>query len=786
MRPRSRLTAVLSASFVALGLGTVPAVSAEEQRPATQSSDETDFPWEEDEEGGPAVPDAWSLRQRAFPERTIPQGAYERALDQARTMRTAGGPAPDFTDGDWQFAGPERVGGRVVGLAVDPDDAGNVYAAAATGGIWKSTDAGRNFTSTWDDSRTQSMGALAVTSDGTLYAGTGEPNMGGGSVVYPGTGMYRSTDDGQSWEQIGLSDSGTIGDIAVDPTDPGRHFVAASGPIFNEGGQRGLYRTTDGGETYELVLPPQNETTGAVDVAIDPEDPDTVYATTWDRIRYPDLRRYGGPGSGVYRSTDGGNSWEQLTNGLPNPEDGVGRIGLAVAPSDPDRLYAIVIASDGYFEGFYTSSDGGDSWDRAPESERLDASQSSFGWWFGKVWVEPDDAGHVFVAGVPLVESTDGGRSWSAQARDFHVDQHAMTWSQHSDGRVYLGNDGGVYRSQHDGSLDQPWIEALHEPYTQFYTTAVSRQDPSRISGGTQDNGSVRSWGGEHWNTYLGGDGLQNLIDPRDQRTVYGCYQYGNCFRSEDGGDNLTDITDGTVSDRRQWKTPLVFDPSDPSTLYYGGNRVNRSTDQGRSWEVISPDLTGGPDGPWPGGGGPYPYGTVTAITVAPSDPDRIYAGTDDSRVWTSPDGGQTWNRLDTGAASELPDQWVTSIEVSPRKPGTVYVTFSGYRQGEDTPHVFKSRDAGGTWNDISGDLPDAPVNDLVLHPRQPNRLYVATDVGVFGTRAGGHGAGWFAVGGDALPLAPVTDIEYHDESQLLTAATFGRGIYQISQERGG
>ncbi|MGH3329036.1 MAG: WD40/YVTN/BNR-like repeat-containing protein [Streptomycetales bacterium] len=613
------------------------------------------------------------------------------------------------------------------------------------------------------------MGALSATPDGTLFAGTGEANPGGGSIVYPGSGVYRSTDDARTWQPVGLADSGSIGRIAVDPTDSDRLFVAASGPLFAPGGQRGLYRSTDGGESFDLVLPGPNPTTGAVDVVVDPVRPNRVYAALWDRIREPDLRDYGGPGSGIYRSTDGGDTWTRLTEGLPQPEEGLGRIGLAVAPSDPDRLYAIVIRGNGRFEGLFTSGDAGTVWTRLPDTETLVGSQSTFGWWFGRVWVDPDDARHVFVAGVPMIESTNGGRTWGAEFDAFHVDQHAMTWSPHDQQRVYIGNDGGVYRSEDDGALGAPWISATREPWTQFYTVAVSRQDPSRISGGSQDNGSLRSWGEPDWNTYVGGDGLENLINPADQENVYGCFQFGNCFRSEDGGDTLTNITPGTVSDRRNWQTPLVFDPTDPSTLYYGGDRVNRSTDQGRTWQVISPDLTGGP------GRDERPFGTLTTISVAATDPQRIYAGTDDARLWTSADGGGTWTRLDEGTA--LPDRWVTSTAVDPRDADRAYATFSGFRAGSSAAHVFRTTDSGGTWTDISGNLPDAPVNHVQLNPGKGNQLYVATDVGVFGTRDGG--GKWFRIG-EGLPQVPVTELMLHPEGDALFAATYGRGIYRV------
>ncbi len=363
----------------------------------------------------------------------------------------------------------------------------------------------------------------------------------------------------------------------------------------------------------------------------------------WDHRRTPELRTYGGVGSGIFRSDDDGKSWRRLGSGLPEQGPDVGRIGLAVAG---EKAYAIVNRTGGSFEGFYASTDGGDHWRRTPADQRLTDSQSSFGWWFGKVWTDPKDADHVHVAGVPLMTTKDGGATWSADDTSIHVDQHAMVWDPRRPGRVYLGNDGGVYRSDANG--DGGWTKARHEPYTQLYSAALTPQDTGRISGGSQDNGSLRSWGGPRFNEYLGGDGEENLINPTDVDNVFACYQYGNCFRSTDGGDTLTYFADRTTYKRRNWFTPVVFDPKDPSVLYYGSEVVNRSTDGGVTWRPISPDLSGGP--------GPDPlytnYGTITSImrprvTAARSTRAPTTAGCGSPR--TSARTGRSWWRAAPG-----------------------------------------------------------------------------------------------------------------------------------------
>ncbi|MGH2750154.1 MAG: WD40/YVTN/BNR-like repeat-containing protein [Actinomycetota bacterium] len=705
-------------------------------------------------------------------EQKVPANAFERAVAQAdRIEAKTERQAPGLARRAWQTQGPTNIGGRVTDVAIDPNRADTIYVAAASGGVWRSTDAGDTFEQAWPIELTQSIGALAITPEGKLYAGTGESNPGGGSMTFGGTGIYTSTNGGRSWKQSGLEATDRISRIMIDPDDPDTIFVAASGNLFTPTDDRGIYRTTDGGGTWEKVLEGLNGTTGGTDLAIDPENPDNVYAVMWDHRREPDLRRYGGEGSGVYRSTDGGDTWTQLSGGLPPSNENTGRIGIGLAPGDPDRLYVIHIERLGFFEGFYVSNDGGDSWTKSPPNPLLENSQSSFGWWFGRVWVTPENANRVFVAGVPLMESKDGGLTWIYGAPDVHVDQHAMAWDSKVDDRIYLGNDGGTYRSDDNGLT---WVKATYEPYTQFYTIDVSEQDPTRIAGGTQDNGSLRTWNGERWNSHYGGDGLENAINYDDQDIVYACFQYGNCAKSTDGGDTMRSFTNRTTSQRRNWMAPLEFDPNDPNVMYYAGNILNRTTDGGETWAPISPDLTGGP-----GRDTLYPYGTLTTVAAAASDGQVLYAGTDDTRVWTSKNGGAAWERVD----DELPERWVTRVVVDPDDEELAYATFSGFRSGDDEAHVFQTTNGGESWIDISGNLPNAPVNDLVTTGRT---LFVSSDVGVFMSRNGGRS--WLTLGNN-LPLVPSTDLRIHEPSNRLFLSTFGRGVYSIElpkEPRGG
>ena len=693
------------------------------------------------------------------------------AARQARRIRQlTARVAPSIATTRWTSLGPTNIGARVLDIAVDQERENTIYVAAASGGVWKSTDAGSTFRPAWPRRKTQSIGALAVGSDNTLWAGTGEANGGGGSIVYDGNGVYRSRDGGRSWARVGLRTSSQIGRIVVDPKDPDHVLVAVAGDLFKEGGPRGLYETKNGGDTWARILEPDNATSGAVDVAIDPQNPDRIFVAMWDRIRYPDWRDYAGPGSGIYRSEDGGKTFERLgpLNGLPAPSENVGRIGIALDPSDPQRLYAIYINDLGAFAGWFSSVDGGDTWVSQIGSATIADSQSVYGWWFGRVWVDPKDSNHIFVAGLPLLESTDGGQNFDGDG-EMHVDQHALVWDPHKEGRVYAGNDGGVYRSEENGSGS--WVHATKQPWSQFYTIDVSEQDPTRINGGLQDNGSVRSWGAAdgRWNGYYGGDGVKNAIHPQNMELVFACSQYGACGRSESGGGSMSGIEQPSA--RYGWMTPIEFQPGQPDVMYWAGEQVARSEDRGATWISISPDLgeadVGRERNPLYAGH----YGTVQAIGLNKAKPEIIYAGTDNGLLWKTTDTGGTWTKL---TPEGVPDRWVTHITVKPTDPKTLYVSFSGFRQGDQKAYLFKSTNGGETFKDISANLPRAPINDVVLVGR---RLYIASDLGVYTSST--RRIRWLSLGAN-LPNVPLNDLRWIAKNKTLFVGTFGRGIYKI------
>jgi hypothetical protein len=585
--------------------------------------------------------------------------------------------------------------------------------------------------------------------------------------VYDGVGVYKSENGGASWQHAGLENAGSIGKVLVHPDDPDRVYVAAMGVLFGDNSERGVFRTTNGGQHWEKVLF-VTDSTGAVDLAMHPTQPDIIYAATWERVRRVNRTRYGGPTSGIYRSTDGGDSWVKLTNGLPSAD--LGRIGLATSPADPNLVYAVYATESGDLKGVYRSTDSGHSWSAANSNQ---IGYSSFMWWFGKMYVSPANAAHVFVLSLQLYRSLNGTANWKnvTQSQNVHVDQHALYIHPADPDLLVLGNDGGVYISEDGG---ETWAHKNTLPVTQFYACEIDNSLPARLYGGSQDNGTVRTLTGStgDWQGILGGDGCVVRVDPSNNNYVYASFQNGFMWRSTNGGTTFTQTVSTILSsERRNWKTPYTIDPNSTNVLYYGTFRMYRSTNRALVWSPISPNLSGQPTG------GTSRYGTLTSIDVSPVDANIIYAGTDDGRVWNTTDGGDTWNLLSNG----LPDRWVTSVAAHPVNPQSAFVTFSGFRFDEYLPHVFRTDNNGQAWIDISGNLPEVPVNDIVVDPDLPDRLYLANDVGVYFSFNGG---GYWELLGTGLPDVPVTDLCLHNPTKKLVAATHGRSLYSVQVDQ--
>lgn len=701
-------------------------------------------------------PHDFMFMQRAYPTGQIKTEAYKEAIQwKKQQTRNAGG--------TWEFVGPTNIGGRVTDIEIPIDQPQTYYVGAASGGIFKTEDAGVTWNPIFDEQEMLSIGDIEISKNDTdlIWAGTGEVNAGGGSLAYDGDGIYKSTDGGATWEVKGLPDVGSISKIALDPNDDNTIFVGGMGPLFRNDSNRGVYRSTDGGDTWEQKLF-VSDSTGIIDMAIHPSNGDIVYAASWERIRRPQYRQYGGETSRLYRSTDGGENWSELTNGLPSNPSEKGRISIDISQSNPDVLYARYTDAVGSIQGVYRTDDGGDTW-TAMNAAPL--NNVGFHWWFRGIVVDPTNENIIYNVDFVVQKSLDGGATWSDTFVDVHVDQHALAFNANVPGQVLLGNDGGFYSSTNDGDS---WVKDNTLPITQFYRMYVDPNFEDKVYGGTQDNGTNRTLTGStnDWERIFGGDGFQPLVDENDTNIIYAESQYGNIGKSINGGASFNGATSGiSGGDRKNWDTPITFDPQDSQILYTGTQRVYKTTNAAGNWTAISPDLTNG------SGGGNLTYGTIISIDVSPLNSNKIIAGTDDGNVWITQDGGTNW----TNVSSTLPNRWVTKVEASKINSNRFYVTFSGYRYGADEGHVYLAMDNGNTWMDLSATLPDIPVNDIVQADN--GRLYVATDIGVFGSANGG--TSWEAIS-SGMPNVVVTDMHIHEPSGYLYAATYGRSIYKI------
>lgn len=705
------------------------------------------------------LPNDYLFMQRAYPTGEIKPGAYrEAAIWKKQELQKQRNQA-----NIWEFTGPLNTGGRITDIEVSNLTGNPIYVGAASGGIFQSNDGGSSWQPIFDDQPMLSIGdiALAPIDNEVIYVGTGEVNAGGGSLAYDGDGVYRSDDAGLTWASRGLENVGSIGKVLVDPTDVNTVFVGAMGPLFRNDTNRGVYKSVDGGASWDQILFISNKT-GIIDMSMHPTDPLTIYAVAWERERTPENRTYGGPTSGIYKSTDGGVSWDELTTGLPSDGNLKGRISIDIATSNPDVLYASYADASGNIQGIYRTADAGANW-TAVNSNQL--TNVGFHWWFGGLFINPVNENEVYHVGFDMAKTIDGGASWQATFPNVHVDQHALAFNPSDPTEVYLGNDGGLYVSGNSGGSS---VKDLGLPITQFYRFYVDPSDANRTFGGSQDNNTIRTNTGglSDWVPIFGGDGFQPLVNMDNGNVIYALSQRGNLGKSTNGGGSFSGALNGIAGgDRNNWDTPIAFDPQDNDIMYYGTNRLYRSSNGADNWAVISPDLTNGPST------GNLTFGTLTTIDISPLDSDLIYVGTDDGNVWSSIDGGSNYTNISTG----LPDRWVTRVQASPTTPNEVYVTFSGYRFGEDDGHVFMSTDNGATWDDLSNNIPDIPVSDIEVDGF--DNLYLATDVGVLASSD--QGVTWAPFGGN-MPSVVVTDLHLDENSGFLFAGTYGRSSYKI------
>lgn len=704
-------------------------------------------------------PGDWLTRQRAYPHGRIRTEAWLEAINDAAVqskMRNS------YTY-NWQPVGPLNIGGRITDIEMPEGSFSTIYIGAASGGIFKTKDAGRNWENIFNDEATISIGDIAIgkTNTDLIWAGTGEANA--SSQSFRGNGVYKSMDGGISWSHKGLEFTAYIGRIIIDHNDENKVMVATCGGLFTPDSHRGVYRTKDGGNSWEKVLF-ISDSTSAIDLVQHPTNPQIWYAAMWERMRGLNYRRSFGPSSGIWKSTDGGDTWAELTGGLPT-HSGVGRIGLAISPSSPDRMYAFY-DNQSRVE-VYRSNNGGTTW-QSTNDAALDGMNSSFGWYFGQIRVHPQQPDVFYLMGVDLFYSPDGGNSYTQLAGyynmpDIHVDHHAM-YIHPVTGRIYEGNDGGLYMSD-DVGYTWTWLNNL--PITQFYDIEIDYLNPFRIYGGTQDNNSIRTFTGENdeWEAILGGDGFYSLVDYTASNIIYAESQYGNLYKSTNSGNNMSYIGGYWYNDRVNWSAPVIMHPTQPTTLYFGTYRVWKTINGGNSWQAVSGDLTRGDDGSG--------YHTLTTLAISPVDPAVVLAGSDDGRVHISVNGGTQWTNISAG----LPDRWITRVACDPFDVNVIYATCSGFRWDEALPHVYRSTDLGAHWQPISGNLPALPVNAFIADPNRANRLFVGLDAGIYVTTDSGEN--WENLN-TGIGNVPIISMKIHKGENMLVIGTYGLSAYKL------
>jgi photosystem II stability/assembly factor-like uncharacterized protein len=752
----------------------------------------------------------------------------------------------------WRNVGPVVQGGRAVDVIRPADQPHVIYVGYASGGVWKSENNGNTFRPVTDQLSSQIVGSLAIdpNDSNVLWLGTGENNSSRSS--YGGMGVFKSTDGGASWQHMGLGNTDRIGRIVVDPNDSQRIYVAALGKLYSKGGDRGLYRSTDGGANWESLIKGDGWT-GFIDVV--PAANGHWYASSWERSRSAWNFVEGGQGSGVWRSTDNGDSWHRLTDGLPQDEY-TGRVGLSVSASSPDVLYVSIdnqtplpesewdmgdqavtvkrlknmdkatflrqdvkaveaflrgnnfppdMKAEGVIEQVkndeitpsslvekladgndnlfnvdirslevYRSDDGGDSFYRTHE-EDIQQVVFSYGYYFGQIKADPQDADTVYATGVPFIKSTDGGKTWaSAWDSTVHADIQAVWINPQHSNHIMIGNDGGVDES-YDGG--QTWQKIDAQPVGQFYTIAVDMEQPYNIYGGLQDNGTLKGssqntwrnnrYHGSDWEHIFGGDGMHVNIDDDDKLTYVG-FQFGNSFRLSSAAPKKITPPNyvGDESLRKNWNTPVMMSVHNKDILYFAGHKVYRSLNKGDDWVAISADLTESENR------GDVPFATATSLSESPLKFGLLWVGTDDGLVWVTTNGGEDWNKVNR----RLPKgKWVSRVLASPHQQDSAWLALNNYRNDDIEPYLYKTENLGKNWQDMSQGLPDEAINVVKEDPHNENIVYVGTDKGIYVSV--NQGQSWQMLG-DELPTVPVHDLIVHPREHELVLGTHDRSVF--------
>ncbi|HET9402160.1 MAG TPA: hypothetical protein VFO34_14540 [Candidatus Acidoferrales bacterium] len=679
----------------------------------------------------------------------------------------------------WRSIGPER-GGRVTAVAGLPGDRLTYYMGATGGGVWKTADAGINWTPISDRYfKTGSVGSIAVAESdpNIVYVGMGEACL--RANISHGDGVYKSTDAGRTWASVGLKDSSQIGKVWVDPKNADLVYVAAIGHPYGPNEERGVFRSNDGGKTWKKILY-VNDKTGAADLSVDPRDTKIMYATTWQVLRQPwDIYEFG-PGSGIYKTTDGGDTWTPLKEGLPKSD--MGKIGIAVSPADSNRIYATIGGDEG---GIFRSDDAGKSWKLLNGSFEMHSRQ----YYYGHIFADPQQVDTVYTfTSKDFYKSTDGGKSWG-RIQTPHGDYHSLWIDPHDNQRMVNGNDGGATVTFDGG---RSWSAEMNQPTAQFYTVRADNDVPYHVYGAQQDNTTVSiasqasggRGGGANFAEVGGGESGYVVPDPTNPNIIYAGAYWGLLTRFDRRtgiAQNITvwpDLPGGRTGIetkyRFQWTFPVAISSADPSAIYAGGNVVFKSTDQGRSWKPISPDLTRHDSQKESGGRLEDIYCTVFTIAPSAADKNVIWAGSDDGFIHVTRNGGQQWSNV----TPQQIQPWtrVNVIEASPRDPATAYAAVNRYQLDDFHPYIYRTHDYGKTWTlAVNGIAPDTFVRSVRQDPARPSVLYAATESGVYiSFDDGDH---WQSLQLN-LPIVPVTDLTIHDGD--LIASTQGRAFWVL------
>ena len=717
-----------------------------------------------------------------------------------------------FKDLSWRYLGPDIISGRCTDIAVPKGSKHTIYTGAATGGVWKTENSGITWEPIMDEAPSMSVGDIAISQSdpNIVWVGLGEANIFRASVA--GTGVYKSVDAGKTWQHMGLADTHTIGRIIIHPTNPNIVYVASPGHEWTRNEMRGVFKTSDGGKTWEKVFY-LNDYTGAVDLVMDPSETDTLYTSMWNRTRQRWSDPMPGPGDGIFKTTDGGKTWEQKKNGLP-PLEKTGRIGLDIARSNTNVLYAFVDnhnpgreVEEGERDAYgrtktgrvikgaevYRTDDKGETWNLvSPDTRMMEGFCGTYGWVFGQICVDPNDENTLYIMGVPLAKSIDGGKSFQRLSYPgLHGDHHGL-WIDPSDSNYVINvNDGGINVSYDGGEIWRNFHTNL--PLVQFYNVAYDMEKPFNVYGSVQDHGTYKGNVAHnmprqrrepravtHWESAPGGEGTHVAVHPENSNITYSSSFYGRLMRSEfkegiwTSKNILPVVPEGEPPLRGQWMAATIVSSHNPSVVYHGMQYLFRSMDEGETWERISPDLSY--NNPEQQGSLPFaiPFAAITALSESPFQFGLIYAGTDDGCVHITRNGGETWTEIIKG----LPfNKHVSRLVASKYDQKTVYLTLNGRRDDDFADYIYKSTDFGQTWVDISGNIPGGPINVIREDPTKENILYIGSDLGVYVTLDGGK---TWQVLGSSLPNCFVWDLIIHPRDNVVVIATNGRGMYAM------